>query len=60
MSSRVFTHKFMVSLSSKIFCSSQMLHIDVNCRAADITCKSTFNCQPGKVDLEEPAQEMQD
>jgi hypothetical protein len=29
------------------------------CRAADIPCKSTFNCQPGKVDLEEPAQEMQ-
>jgi hypothetical protein len=28
-------------------------------RAADIPCKSTFNCQPGKVDLEEPAQEMQ-
>jgi hypothetical protein len=31
----------------------------VECRAADIPCKSTFNCQPGKVDLEEPAQEMQ-
>ena len=29
------------------------------CRAADIPCKATFNCQPGKVDLEEPTQEMQ-
>jgi hypothetical protein len=29
------------------------------CRAADIPYESTFNCQPGKVDLEEPAQEMQ-
>ena len=28
------------------------------CRAADIPCKSTFNCQPGKVSFEEPAQEM--
>ena len=29
------------------------------CRDKDIPCKSTFNCQPRKVDLEEPAQEMQ-
>ena len=29
------------------------------CRAADIPCKSTFNCQPGKVSFEEPTQEMQ-
>ena len=29
------------------------------CRAKYITYEPTFNCQPGKVDLEEPAQEMQ-
>jgi hypothetical protein len=33
--------------------------LEVHCRAADIPCKSTFNCQPGKVSFEEPAQEMQ-
>jgi hypothetical protein len=42
-----------------VFMSFQYVVAAYSCRAADMPCKSTFNCQPGKVDLEEPAQEMQ-